>query len=386
MKAWTWQVEFSLIGGALIFLGVLIPAVVLQYRRYGRLSGPRLLGLLAVSVYVVALVAYVFLPLPDPATVCRNGDIPFRPIPFEFVSDISRVADRVGWRRALTSTTTLQVVFNVVLFIPFGIIVRRYLGASVLVTTVAGFVCSAFIEFTQWSAIWGLYPCNYRYGEVDDLITNTSGALIGALIAPTLLFWMPQARDLARERGTARPVSVGRRWAGMILDLVSYVAVGLLIVTVATGALSLAAGEIVEPPTWVGVAAAVVSGLVVFFVPALRRSGASIGQSIVWLRPTWPAATVARRLARAGATGGVFTVGQVAGSLSASPVAEWLQLACWAWLAICALAVPFTTAARGRPGLSGLISGASMVDVRVGAAPVQVDRAGGPDGPARLVG
>lgn len=62
---WTWPAYVGLLGGALLFAAFLVPALAWQYRRYGRLSGRRLLGAAAVAVYGVALVAYTLLPLPS---------------------------------------------------------------------------------------------------------------------------------------------------------------------------------------------------------------------------------------------------------------------------------------------------------------------------------
>ncbi len=53
---------------------------------------------------------------------------------------------------------------------------------------------------------WGIYECAYRLADVDDLITNTLGALIGALIAPLVLWFMPQRRELRAARDQSRPV------------------------------------------------------------------------------------------------------------------------------------------------------------------------------------
>src|SRR5699024_11368702 len=73
---WTWQIPFSLLVGLGGFLAVLLPVLVIQYSRYGRLSPARLLGTAALSVYAVALVAYTLLPLPDSSTcVGRSGAI-----------------------------------------------------------------------------------------------------------------------------------------------------------------------------------------------------------------------------------------------------------------------------------------------------------------------
>lgn len=363
MTGWTWQAGVGVVGGLLVFALIFAPALVVQYRRYGTVNATRLLGLAAVSVYGVALVAYVFLPLPDPDTVCRHGDIPFQREPFLFVREILDLAQQRGLQRALLSWTTLQVVFNVVLFVPLGVIVRRYLGLGVLTATLVGFGVSAAIEFTQWSAIWGLYPCSYRVGDVDDLIANTSGAFLGAVIAPALLFWMPQSRQLSRHRREPRPVTIWRRWLGMLLDWAGFGIISWTLIAVVIGATSLAAREAQAPPVWTQVAAQVIAGLVIFLLPALRAGGASFGQTVVWLAPSWPQATLGRRLARASITGGVYTIAQIAAVLGGDDGGpwSWVDLAGSLWVGVCLVAVPFTGRARG---ISARLTGAEMVDVR----------------------
>ena len=87
----TWPAYVGVIGGALVFLLILLPVVVWQYRRYGRLSGLRLLGSAAVAVYGVALVAYTLLPLPsgDLAQWCaQHGFSGPQLNPFQFVEDV----------------------------------------------------------------------------------------------------------------------------------------------------------------------------------------------------------------------------------------------------------------------------------------------------------
>ena len=86
---WTWQIPFSLLVGLGGFLAVLLPVLVIQYSRYGRLSPARLLGTAALSVYAVALVAYTLLPLPDSSTcVGRSGAI-LQPVPLSKICLLS---------------------------------------------------------------------------------------------------------------------------------------------------------------------------------------------------------------------------------------------------------------------------------------------------------
>ena len=64
------------------------------------------------------------------------------------------------------------VVANVLLFVPFGFFVAKYLGKSIKRVLIFGLFTSALIEFIQLGLKLGSF-------EVDDLVHNTLGAVIG---------------------------------------------------------------------------------------------------------------------------------------------------------------------------------------------------------------
>ncbi|WP_062304807.1 VanZ family protein [Demequina subtropica] len=89
-------------------------------------------------------------------------------------------------RRALNTGARepwLNLVGNIVLFIPFGTVValmtRRGIAMRVVTATFLGAALSAAIESTQY--LLG------RVADVDDIILNTSGAFLGALAAGVVL-------------------------------------------------------------------------------------------------------------------------------------------------------------------------------------------------------
>lgn len=77
----------------------------------------------------------------------------------------------------------MQISLNILLFIPFGfllsIISKRF--RSLWITTVIGFIFSAGIETMQYITGRGLT-------EVDDVINNTLGALIGYVIYALMIY------------------------------------------------------------------------------------------------------------------------------------------------------------------------------------------------------
>jgi len=286
----------AVVGGIVLFALFVAPVLIIQFRRYGRLSSLRLLGAVALAVYGVALVAYTLFPLPvDTGKQCIP---PVQLIPFHFIADVARETAGESPLRVITSSAVLQFVFNIALFVPGGVIVRRFFSRGVLAATLSGLAVSLLVESTQYTGIWGLYGCAFRLADVDDLIANTTGALVGALIAPLVLWWMPRESELRPRRLEPRPVTVRRRWIGMIVDWGLVTLSGLVIGIVAVG-VPRTLGAVVPP--WLEATLTVaLPGIAVFLLPALRGSGATLGQSAVWLQPHWGdrAPTLARRLGR----------------------------------------------------------------------------------------
>lgn len=380
MDRWTWPAWVGVVGGLVAFAALLVPLVALQSRRYGRLSAWRLLGAAAVAVYGVALLAYTLLPLPsgDLAAWCARygvGGPQLRPL--QFVADIRRDTAGLGLAATLRSAAVLQVVFNVLLFVPWGVLVRRFLGWGVLASTLSAAGASLLIETTQTTGIFGLIGCAYRLGDVDDLLTNTLGGLIGALVAPLVLGRMPRPGELAAARGVPRPVTALRRWLGMAVDVALVTAVGYALVVayrlllLSTGRPIPVDGDAVE--LLVGT---VLPVAVLLWLPPLVGSGASLGQRAMWLEPRWRGSdgllrrgTPGRRAAR-GALGvglwGLLQVlaalpGQGSGGGAAGAVAVVAAVAQPVLVVASALAVPWS---RGHRGLSYAVARAELVDAR----------------------
>lgn len=367
---WVWPAYIGVIGGILLFFALFTPAVLVQMRRYGRISPARMLGTAALVVYGVALIAYTLLPLPsgDLAQWCGANGVPGAQLdPLQFIADIRTDTAGLGVKATLTHTTTLQVVFNVVLFVPLGFLARKFLGFGVVVSTLGGLATSLLIELTQYTGIYGLVPCSYRVADVDDVLANTAGGLIGALIAPILLSWMPQARELARSRMAPRPVTVWRRWLGMLIDAFFATFLGGMLV-ITWRMIRAVAGQTVDPHVWSvseWLLQYPVPLLVVFTVPACVGSGASLGQRAVWLHPVGPDGApvgLARRLARAWVAGGLWlTLLALAGLPDViGQSADWFDRGA----VIVAVIAVLSAVPSSHRGLSAALTGLHLVDSR----------------------
>src|SRR5699024_5101530 len=188
-----------------------VPFVAISYRRRGGLTFWHTLMWLAAAIYAMALWTYTLLPIPS-ADEVTCAAVQLRP--FQFVADIFSF-DTGSVRALMTNPAVLQVVLNVVLFAPLGWFVRQLAGRGVIVATLTGLAASALIEVTQITGIWGLYPCAYRVFDVDDLMMNTFGAILGSLASLLLL---RRRKDL-EEVDAPRPITATRRLTGVLCDL-----------------------------------------------------------------------------------------------------------------------------------------------------------------------
>jgi len=153
-----------------VMAALLIPAYVLLTGRSRRI--PRRQGLvgLGVLVYGIAILTYVLVPVPrDPAGFCQRHHIEPNLVPLAFHS---------GFGPAI-----VQLGLNILLFVPLGAFLHDRGRHGVVTATLAGFALSVLIELTQLTGVWFAYPCAYRHFDVDDILFNTLGAAVGALVA-----------------------------------------------------------------------------------------------------------------------------------------------------------------------------------------------------------
>jgi glycopeptide antibiotics resistance protein len=361
---WTWPAYVGVLFGVAGFLILLVPIMGFQYWHYGEFTPRRVLGAAAASVYGTSLLAYTLLPLPTSrGDWCANGAVSPQWNPLHFIADISAAEARTGPFEVLSSRVTLQVLFNVILFVPWGVMVRGFRGRSIAGATVAGLLASLTIETTQLTGLWGIYECAYREFDVDDVLTNTLGAFIGAGLARWLLWWMPRPHSFDATRDIPRPVTNARRWLGMAVDLAAFNVLGFALVVAYRVAQLVTTGRV---PSESGLSEAVlfalVPGLCVFVLPAWHGTGASLGQRAVHLVPMWdhrPAATL--RLRRAMAVGGVYALAQFCAKWQDETAwGEASQILARALLLAAFVAVPLT----GRRGLSAVLTGARFEDER----------------------
>ena len=178
-------------GGIGVFVVILWPALVLQRRRFGEVRPKRLVGVAAICVYTMSLAGLTIAPAYEIAETCRNrSGERLQASPFGWVAEVLQLhASGVGAPSLLLSFTVLQLLSNIVLFVPLGVVLRGVFRLDATTSLAIGVMLSVLIEATQYTGAWGLYPCGVRIADIDDVFANSLGALLGALLAPVLT-WM----------------------------------------------------------------------------------------------------------------------------------------------------------------------------------------------------
>lgn len=264
----------------LVAIAIAVPYVIIHWRRTGTFGWGSTLILFGSIVYAFALGGYTMLPLPDFADRCQIP-IENRWIPFGSVQDVQDAIAGVG--NATPRQAVAQLLLNVALFVPLGMFVRQLVTKRVLPTVLIGFAVSALIEVTQLTAAFGLFPCQWRIFDVDDLLTNTTGALTGALLAPLLKFVPGQPSTHPSERLRPRDHTRMRTVAAVLIDLLVLSAIPVMVSFVVTGLGQAMTGTVMRGSAVADATYFVTAVLIVLLnLVVMIARGTTIGEWTTW--------------------------------------------------------------------------------------------------------
>ncbi len=161
-------------------------------------------------------------PLPDVAQVAQMTGPKQNLVPFDFVRQFITynplvLDDSSTWLMAIKAPSFIQPFFNLLLTLPFGIYLRYLFKRNFSQTLVWSFMLTLSFELLQRSALFGLYPRPYRLFDVDDLMINTLGSMLGFGIACLLVKVLP---DLDAKQAVPAQIGMIRRSIAFGVDLV----------------------------------------------------------------------------------------------------------------------------------------------------------------------
>lgn len=183
---------------------VTLPFLIYQYRKYKYVNKIRSFILYSFLLYMLVSFYLVILPLPttrDTCSIMGKGIQYFQLEPFNFIKDIGSrtqiiVNSPSSYIKLLNESVFFQAAFNGILLLPLGIYLRYYFKKGLIETVVTTFLVSLLFEITQITGLYGIYNCPYRVFDVDDLILNTFGGLLGFILTPLFTFFLPKAEEL----------------------------------------------------------------------------------------------------------------------------------------------------------------------------------------------
>lgn len=203
-----------------------IPYMIYQYRKYGSINKLRTVIIYSFIFYLLSCFFLIILPLPNRNSIARTSRFtrlnlrPFETVRRFFTDSGFSLHDRSTWRAALRTEAFEVPFFNIIMFIPLGIYLRYYFEQDFFDTVLIALLLSAFFELTQFTGLYFIYPTSYRICDVDDLIQNTSGGIIGYMICPLFAAILPTREEMdAKSYRIGQRVSTMRRAVAMAIDM-----------------------------------------------------------------------------------------------------------------------------------------------------------------------
>lgn len=229
MHAFISDIQLGFLTFPLVALVITLPYMAYQYRRFGSISVWKTLVVYSFAFYCLCMCYLIALPLPADRTAFVPNREP-QLDPFNLIDQIQTVmastsfslGDRSTWAPTLKTPVVYEAIFNVLLTLPLGVYLRYLFSCKWWQALCIGLATTCLFEFSQLTGLFGLYAHPYRLFDVDDIILNTIGCMIGFWLAipfSAALPSMDSVNDAARARGLTR-VSVTRRMFACLIDLI----------------------------------------------------------------------------------------------------------------------------------------------------------------------
>ncbi len=224
MNSYLYAMKTAFLFFPIIAIILTLPYVISQYKKYGSLLMFRTAIISSFLFYLIVIYFLVILPLP-PIEEVKNYTNSFVQLqPFYTITYLHQhihfdILDLNTYSKLFGNAYFYQFIYNIFITIPFGIYLRYYFKCKFTKTLFLSFALSLFFELTQLSGLYGIYPRPYRIFDVDDLITNTFGGVLGYLITPFLCFFLP-SRDRMDEKAYKKgeKVSFSRKCIAFSID------------------------------------------------------------------------------------------------------------------------------------------------------------------------
>ncbi len=258
----------------LVALLLIIPFVWVHRKRGDKVSKRRFFVFSLFIFYLLTAFLLTIMPLPDhddATSFCAFFKDFATPEwqPFRFAEHIYLTLKAISLSALVHNYELQATFFNFLLLLPLGFFLHYLYRLGPWTVLGCSFGFALFVEVTQLTGIFGIYPCPYRLFQVDDLIVNTAGSMYGYAL-------MPYARFLPRIFEHPLEIPRGRiRWRRVLAFSLDWVLLALLVrITLQPVALR-TPGRLIGEWAWV---------LALFvLIPALAK-GQTLGKMFLRLR------------------------------------------------------------------------------------------------------
>lgn len=226
MSNFIYDIQLGFLAFPLVALLLAVPYALYQYRRFGAISIWKTFVVFTFILYCLCAVSLIVFPLPaDHSAVVESARTP-QLHPFHVIEQIREttdfsLGDRSTWGPALRSPVVYEAIFNVMLTVPLGAYLCYLFRCRWWMALLIGMATTLLFETSQLTGLFGLYAHPYRLFDVDDLILNTTGTMLGFWLMIPLAWALPsmdEVNEQARERVSSR-VSLTRRALAAVVDL-----------------------------------------------------------------------------------------------------------------------------------------------------------------------
>lgn len=217
-----------------IALLITLPYILIEYHKYGSINKLRTLIIYSFILYMITIYFLIILPLPTRSEVDSLTTPRVQLKLLNFIEDIKNynpfiITDPSTYLKSLFHPSIYVNLFNIFMFIPFGMYLRYYFKKSKVQVIIYSFLLSLFFELTQLTGLYFIYSRSYRLFDVDDLLLNTIGGLIGYFIMGLVKF-LPTRDEIDKSSlENGKKVSGLRRVVLFFLDIFIYLIICLIV-------------------------------------------------------------------------------------------------------------------------------------------------------------
>ena len=152
-----------------------IPYILYEYHKYGSLLVLRTGIVYTFIFYMLTSFFMTVLPLPPRESVTPNTAsmllVPFDAVRRTIATSGIVFSEPSTYINLLKNSEFWQIVFNILLLVPFGVYLRYYFKRPWWQVLIFSFLYSLFFELTQLSGLYGIYK--YPYGDIHQVYVTT---------------------------------------------------------------------------------------------------------------------------------------------------------------------------------------------------------------------